>query len=198
MDKIKLNEILTMDNSIVSMQDLVNIDRLCIKYPYCSVFRVLGVKFAYIVNSFNKLQWLESTSVYVSDREYLKNILSNITVRKHEIPTEKKEDIISKINAYQDEQLSSNPTKQELLDKFLKIENPKPLGNSNVEYDNSNIEKAIKQSADDTFKIVTETMAKVYAKQGNKQKAIKIYQQLIKLKPEKETYFINQIELLKK
>ena len=112
----------------------------------------------------------------------------------------KKEDIITKINSYQDKQLSDNPTKQELLDKFLQIDNPKTVADkepeSTVQADDT-IDKAIKKSVDSEFKIVTETMAKIYAKQGNKAKAIKIYQQLMQQNPKKSIYFANQIEILK-
>lgn len=202
MDKDKLNDILSMDDSIISMQDLVITERLSVKYPYCSVFKVLVTKFAFILNNFNKNVLLQTTSIYVSDREHLKKILSEINLHKSQfkkiITENSREDIITKINSYEDEQLSDNPTKQELLEKFLKIENPK----SNSQNDDSlcedkNIESAIKQSASKEFKIVTETMAKVYAKQGDKTKAIKIYKQLMTDNPQKEMYYANQIEILK-
>ncbi|HVZ56698.1 MAG TPA: hypothetical protein VG870_08585 [Chitinophagaceae bacterium] len=45
--------------------------------------------------------------------------------------------------------------------------------------------------------IVTETMAEVWAKQGNKQKAIEIYQKLSLLNPAKSAYFASLIESLK-
>ena len=80
MDKNKLSEILVMDDSIVSMQDLVIMKRLSDKYPYCSVFKVIVVKFAYILQSFNKSQLLAITSIYVSDREYLGKIISNLSI----------------------------------------------------------------------------------------------------------------------
>ena len=205
MDRIKLNEILLMDDSMVGMQDLLATERLSAKYPYSSVFKVLSVKFAYILNSFNKTNLLHVAGIYITDREYLKNILNNIdTTPKFKIPQQSenvKEDIITKINSYQDEQLSDNPTRQELLERFLKIENPKVQIDNKDERDSVSdditIERAIKESAKKEFKFVTETMAKVYAKQGDKAKALKIYQQLIMQNPKKEMYYNNQIEILK-
>jgi tetratricopeptide (TPR) repeat protein len=110
----------------------------------------------------------------------------------------KKPDILSQINSYKEEDLSENPTKEELIDKFLNIEDVKTKKyEKRAEEKDENIDKIIKQSASDEFKMVTETMAKIYAKQGNKEKAIKIYQRLMMDNPKKSVYFANQIEKLK-
>lgn len=45
--------------------------------------------------------------------------------------------------------------------------------------------------------IVTETMAEVWAKQGNREKALEIYQQLSLLNPSKRAYFAAKIDSLK-
>ncbi len=202
MDKNRLNEILKMDDSIVSMLDLVGMERLSTKYPYCSIFKVLGVKFAYIINSFNKAEWLALAGVYIQDRDYLNRILSDIRVNKtpnKKVVAEKtKEDIIEKINSYHDKQLSDNPTKQELLDKFLEIEQPivaRPVREEKEQ--DKDLERVIVDSAKKDFKIVTESMAKIYAKQGDKNTAIEIYKRLIEKYPNKQQYYTNQIEILK-
>ena len=46
--------------------------------------------------------------------------------------------------------------------------------------------------------LVTETLARIHAAQGNISKAIKIYDKLALLCPEKKSYFANQISKLKK
>ena len=57
--------------------------------------------------------------------------------------------------------------------------------------------KAAKSSLLDREDIVTETLAKVYAQQGNISKAISTYEKLSLLHPEKSSYFAAFIEKLK-
>lgn len=202
MDRAKLNDILATKESMVTMQDLVMLGRLTMKYPYCSLFWVLGAKFADLIDSFNKEEWLRKAATYTSDREYLKEriaIAREHLQREQQQQREKSEksyDIISEIDSYKEENLSSNPTKEELINRFLKIENPKIAKDESSE-ENENIDKAIRKSAKDDFKVVTETMAKIYLKQGNKEKAMQIYQQLMTSNPKKSIYFANQIEKIK-
>ena len=202
MDRAKLNDILATKESMVTMQDLVMLGRLTMKYPYCSLFWVLGAKFADLIDSFNKEEWLRKAATYTSDSEYLKEHLA--IAREHlqrekqqqMAKSEKSYDIITEIDSYKEENLSSNPTKEELINRFLKIENPKIAKDESSE-ENENIDKAIRKSAKDDFKVVTETMAKIYLKQGNKEKAMQIYQQLMTSNPKKSIYFANQIEKIK-
>lgn len=202
MDRAKLNDILATKESMVTMQDLVMLGRLTMKYPYCSLFWVLGAKFADLIDSFNKEEWLRKAATYTSDREYLKEriaIAREHLQREKQQQTERQEksyDIITEIDSYKEENLSSNPTKEELINRFLKIENPKIAKDESSE-ENGNIDKAIRKSAKDDFKVVTETMAKIYLKQGNKEKAMQIYQQLMTSNPKKSIYFANQIEKIK-
>jgi tetratricopeptide (TPR) repeat protein len=103
-------------------------------------------------------------------------------------------DILEEINQYTEPDLGENPTKEELIERFLKIENPK-VSQSEEDFSSSfTIDKIIKNSASKEFKNVTETMAKIYLQQGNKTMAIKIYEQLMIDNPKKSVYFANRIK----
>lgn len=59
-------------------------------------------------------------------------------------------------------------------------------------------EKAARESLEDKATIVTETLARIYAEQGNTSKAISTYEKLSLLHPEKSSYFAALISNLKK
>ncbi|MFN5787057.1 MAG: hypothetical protein ACK457_13915, partial [Flavobacteriia bacterium] len=58
--------------------------------------------------------------------------------------------------------------------------------------------KKAKESLDMNSMPVSETLARIFALQGNYPKAIFAYEQLILINPEKKVFFASQIEELKK
>ncbi|MFN1834456.1 tetratricopeptide repeat protein [Balneola sp. MJW-20] len=55
----------------------------------------------------------------------------------------------------------------------------------------------LSESSTDVDDLVSETLARIHVKQGKKKEAIRMYEQLIKLKPEKAEEFEDQIQVLK-
>jgi hypothetical protein len=82
----------------------------------------------------------------------------------------------------------------EIIDQFLKT-NPK-ISKPKAEFFSPS--KKAKESIDDEKIPVSETLAKIFAAQGNFPKAIHVYHQLILANPEKKSLFALQIEELKK
>lgn len=81
-----------------------------------------------------------------------------------------------------------------LIEKFIQNE-PQINRGKAVEYAAGNMAK---ESLEEDVNLVTETMAKLYVKQGKLDKARKAYKKLIELYPEKSVYFAGQLKNLNK
>ncbi len=85
-------------------------------------------------------------------------------------------------------------TTDQLIEKFLKYE-PRIQVKKSCFFNPVNMAK---KSVQDTDEFITETLARIYAKQGNHSKAIRAYQKLSLKFPEKTAYFAALIEELKR
>ncbi len=198
MDK-RLNNLIELNDWQVELINLLGVERLISKYPYCNILYMYAARFSAILNNQNKNKYKALSAAYISDRIRLKDflespILENPYKKQPIVKQENNKDILEEINQYTEPDLSENPTKEELIERFLRIENPK-VSQTEEEFSSSfTIDKIIKNSASKEFKNVTETMAKIYLQQGNKTMAVKIYEQLMIDNPKKSVYFANRIK----
>lgn len=83
---------------------------------------------------------------------------------------------------------------QELIDQF--IQNDPQITPKKVNFFSPTQQAKLSLAEDESF--VTETLAQVYAKQGNHKKAIKAYENLMLKYPEKKAFFAGRIKEIKK
>lgn len=82
-----------------------------------------------------------------------------------------------------------------VFDLFL--QNPKRIRKTAAQQAPASTDKSIKASLEADDEMVTETLAKLHLRQGNKSDAIHIYEKLSLLFPEKSSYFEAQIEKIR-
>ena len=171
---------------------LTELESLLEDYPYCSGIRML-VKNNFVLNSGEKDDLIKSSSVHLYDRKKLFRLLHDISDENHIQPpiiSYSLEVLQDKNNQYGQQSDIQN----DLIDKFLK-EQPRLIIKS-VE-NNINFEES-PEEIDNEQEFVSEILAEIYWKQGNRNKAIHIYEKLSLNFPEKNSYFAAQIEKIKK
>jgi tetratricopeptide (TPR) repeat protein len=83
---------------------------------------------------------------------------------------------------------------KDLIDRFIRLD-PNIARGKAADYSAGNIAK---ESLEEDYSFVTETMAQLFAKQGKTDKARKAFRKLIELYPEKSVYFAAQLKNLEK
>lgn len=103
------------------------------------------------------------------------------------------------LNAWLQQQSAERAEKQkhqtrEIIDQFIE-KDPQIQRSEQMDFDSP--VDAARMSNVDNEEFVTETLAKIYAHQGNKEKAIAVYNKLMLKYPQKRTYFAGLIKNLK-
>jgi len=160
------------------------IKELTVKYPFFSIAQILYLKNLHNINDEAFEAQLQLTAAYTTDRGKLKELLF-----EDQKAVERKEN-----STPGDDSKKSKTSNKELIDKFIKAEPKISQANKNKETD---IEIP-DPDEEEIYNVATETLAKIYLKQGDKSRTIKIYKQLILKIPEKSSYFAAQIEKIKK
>jgi tetratricopeptide (TPR) repeat protein len=129
------------------------------------------------------------------------------TEQKTVLPVDYEDSFLNFIAASIGEPVTENPTavspektlteekkKDDVIERFIQTE-PQINRGKAIEYVAGNMAK---ESLEEDLNLVTETMAKLYVRQGKLDKARKAYKKLIELYPEKSIYFATQLKNLNK
>ena len=188
------------ENTVHPLKDLLT------EFPYCQTIHLLYAKNLHNTKSIYFDNYLKTAAAHTAEREKLFWLINGNELKdrkelvKHFPDSIEKEldmDIkypVFEMSDEQDYKLESANFKQEIIDKFIKDNPAIPVP---VKDENINVENLANISITDNVDIVSETLAKIYLNQGNNSKAIKVYEKLCLVVPEKSAYFASQIEKIK-
>ncbi len=118
-------------------------------------------------------------------------LLRLVKKRLAQIEANKKENNVEHVEKKEQEVSNSS-----IINRFIKNQPSISRPDKKEFYNPQN--EAIESTIDDDEFLITETLARIHADQGNLQKAIEIYQKLILKIPEKSSYFAARIQDLNK
>lgn len=182
---------------------LSDIQQLADMYPYCATFTILYAKNLWNVNDLRFKAFVQKAALSTYHRDVLQQLMAIPAVTENDyshsfISTSTIKRFNEEPTPYQLAELpEEEPIKplkqQDLIDKFI-ASNPKIHLSDKFEYEEPQnlTQNEVSES------VFTESLAKIYIKQGQYEKALHIFEKLNLKYPEKNTYFADQIRFLTK
>ena len=179
---------------------LPDMQRLAETYPYCATFVILYAKNLHNTGDLQFQHYLKKAALCTYHREELEKLMllpaaSAPTQEPAQAPAPAAP-VASSVYELPDlvEEEVKPFKQQDLIDRFI-AKNPKiQLNETKFEYE----EPLAAQDETLSESIFTESLAKIYIKQGQYVKALHIFEKLNLKYPEKSTYFADQIRFLTK
>jgi tetratricopeptide (TPR) repeat protein len=191
---------------------LPDLRQLVEMYPYCATFSLLYAKNLSNINDIQFGAYLQKAAMQAYHRDALQQLIAipaatepapadpepapSVPEPSFDLSQVEAKDIkgLEEETAIPERSETYKPFKQQdLIDKFIAT-NPKIQFNNKFEYEDPT--GSWQETESET--IFTESLAKIYIKQGQYAKALQIFEKLNLKYPEKSTYFADQIRFLKK
>ena len=186
---------LLRNNKELKKNDMKLLKKVSKKFPFFLPVKVLKLVLAkkYQTIDYNKI--LKSTSTNITDRIHLYNLLNNDLLKNDE--KQSLIDELKKINyekeaSFLDWLSESKPTPNSTFEQVKKS-----LSNR-LDIHDLKAKKHVKTKKIKKQDYMTETLAKIYVKQGKYEEALKAYKILCLKYPEKISLFADQIKIIKK
>lgn len=166
---------------------LSDIQQLADMYPYCATFTILYAKNLWNVNDLRFKAFVQKAALSTYHRDVLQQLMTIPAVAVNEEPAP------YQLTELPEEEPIKPLKQQDLIDKFI-ASNPKIHLSDKFEYEEPQnlTQNEVSES------VFTESLAKIYIKQGQYEKALHIFEKLNLKYPEKNTYFADQIRFLTK
>ncbi len=208
----------------MNKETLYELRTLLAQYPYHQAARLLLLKNLYLLHDSSFDDELRAAAIHITDRERLFEMVESVHHRWKDAPKhieavkeERKKQSGVKPSAKRvpnsadatidyvayllesgagDEQDVPAMAGQELIDQFISQSDSKPTLKDEPEYTPQIAAKSEDKSGDGGY--FTETLAKIYIKQGRYSKALEIIKRLNLNYPKKSVYFADQIRFLER
>lgn len=174
---------------------LSDIQQLADMYPYCATFTILYAKNLWNVNDLRFKAFVQKAALSTYHRDVLQQLMAipAVAVNDSTIKQLNEEPTPYQLTELPEEEPIKPLKQQDLIDKFI-ASNPKIHLSDKFEYEEPQnlTQNEVSES------VFTESLAKIYIKQGQYEKALHIFEKLNLKYPEKNTYFADQIRFLTK
>ena len=186
---------LLRNNKELKKNDMKLLKKVSKKFPFFLPVKVLKLVLAKKHQTIDYNKILKSTSINITDRIHLYNLLNNDLLKNDE--KQSLIDELKKINyekevSFLDWLSESKPTPNSSLEQIKKS------FSSRLDINDLKAKKHAKNKKIKKQDYMTETLAKIYVKQGKYEDALKAYKILCLKYPEKISLFADQIKIIKK
>ena len=186
---------LLRNNKELKKNDMKLLKKVSKKFPFFLPVKVLKLVLAKKHQTIDYNKILKSTSINITDRIHLYNLLNNDILKNDE--KQSLIDELKKINyekevSFLDWLSESKPTPNSSLKQIKKS------FSSRLDIHDLKAKKHAKNKKIKKQDYMTETLAKIYVKQGKYEDALKAYKILCLKYPEKISLFADQIKIIKK